>query len=261
MSKARVDHGSGLARQGVEVFPCKNIPADPECHKAPLTIRGFKDASTDEAIIRGWWQCWPDALVGVVAEKFCAVDVDLQHAAARAWLDQHRHKIPITRTHRTQRGGLHFLFRPHAEVGCSVAILAPHVDTRGQGKGYVIWWPAHGFEVMHREVIAPVPGWIVTALRPATPEPAVAATSIKRPSNSLVAARLSGIIARAASAQEGERNSVTFWCGCRLAEMVRDQMIGREEAMALLIEAAARSGLPQREILRTARSAFRGVST
>jgi hypothetical protein len=42
--------------------------------------------------------------------------------------------------------------------------------------------------------------------------------------------------------------------------MVRDQMIGREEAMALLIEAAARSGLAQREILKTARSAFRSVA-
>jgi hypothetical protein len=87
------------------------------------------------------------------------------------------------------------------------------------------------------------------------------ATSLKRLSDTFVAARLSGIIARAASAQEGERNSVTFWCGCRLAEMVRDQMIGREEAIALLIEAAARSGLARREILKTARSAFRGVWT
>src|SRR5262249_4365894 len=136
----------------------------------------------------------------------------------------------------------------------------PHVDTRGQGKGYVIWWPCHDLEVLHREVIAAVPEWIATALRPAAPGPTVAVTSIKRPGDNFVTAKLAGIISRAASAQEGERNSVTFWCGCRLAEMVRDQMIGREEAMALLIEAAARSGLPQREILKTARSAFRGVS-
>src|SRR5215813_11852061 len=199
MSKAPVDHASGLARQGIGVFPCKNISADPERQKAPLTIRGFKDASTNEAILRGWWQCWLDALVRVVAEKFCAVDVDLQHAAARAWLDQHRDKIPVTRTHKTQRSGLHFLFRPHAEVGCSVGILAPHVDTRGQGKGYVIWWPAHGFEVLHPEVIA-------TALRPAAPDPVTAAKPTKQYSDTFVIARLSGIIARAASAQEGERN-------------------------------------------------------
>jgi hypothetical protein len=254
------DHARGLARQGVPAFPCKNVPNDPEQHKAPLTDRGFKDASTDEAVICGWWQCWPNALVGAVAERFCVIDIDLHHAEARAWLDRHRNKIPITRTHRTQRGGVHLLFRPHAEVGCSVGILAPHVDTRGQGKGYVIWWPAHGFEVLHREVIAVVPKWIVTALRPATPEPMSRATSLKRLSDTFVTAKLAGIISRAASAQEGERNSVAFWCGCRLAEMVRDQMIGREEAMALLIEAAARSGLAQREILKTARSAFRSVA-
>jgi hypothetical protein len=242
------------------VLPCRNIPSDPDQHKAPLTSLGFKDASTDAAIIRAWWECWPNALVGVVAWKFCAIDVDLQHAEARAWLDQHRDRIPVTRSHRTQRGGLHFIFKPHPGVGCTVSAIAPGVDTRGQAKGYLIWWPAHGFEVLHREVIASVPEWIVTALRPATPEPAVAAAPIKRSSNSFVTAKLSGIIARAASAQKGERNSVTFWCGCRLAEMVRDRMIGREEAMALLIEAAARSGLAQREILKTARSAFRSVA-
>jgi hypothetical protein len=87
------------------------------------------------------------------------------------------------------------------------------------------------------------------------------AISLKRPSETFVTAKLAGIISRAASAQEGERNSVTFWCGCRLAEMVRDQMIEREEAIALLIEAASRTGLTQPEILRTARSAFRSVST
>jgi len=254
------DHPRDLARRGVGVFPCKNVPDDPDQHKAPLTPHGFWDAATDETIVRAFWERWPNALVGAVAKQFCAIDLDLQHAEARAWLDRHRDKIPVTRTHRTQRGGLHIFFRAHPEIGCSVGILAPHVDTRGQGKGYVIWWPAHGFEVLHRQVIAPVPEWIVSALRPATPEPTIAVTSTKR-SNMFVTAKLAGIISRAASAQEGERNSVTFWCGCRLAEMVRDQMIGREEAMALLIEAAARSGLARREILKTARSAFWGVWT
>ena len=70
--RAPLDHACGLARQGVRVFPCKNIPADPAQHKAPLTIRGFRDASTDAAVIRAWWQCWREALVGAVAEKFCA---------------------------------------------------------------------------------------------------------------------------------------------------------------------------------------------
>src|SRR5262245_11208450 len=129
-----------LAARGLAVLPCKNIPGDPN-HKAPWVFRGFKDASTDDSIIRAWWTHWPNALVGVVAEKFCALDVDLQHAEAAAWLGQHHDQIPITRTHRTQRGGLHFLFCPHPGIGCSVGTLAPHIDTRGQGKGYIVWWP------------------------------------------------------------------------------------------------------------------------
>src|SRR5262249_49074169 len=155
-------------------------------------------------------------LVGAVAERFCVIDIDLHHAEARAWLNRHRNKIPITRTHRTQRGGLHLIFRSHPQVGCSVGILAPHVDTRGQGKGYVTWCPCPVREALHREVTPPVPGWIAPALRPAAPGPTVAVTSIKRPGDNFVTAKLAGIISRAASAQEGERNSVTFWCGCRL---------------------------------------------
>jgi hypothetical protein len=254
------DHARGLARRGVGVFPCKNVPDDPDQHKAPLTPHGFWDAATDETIVRAFWEHWPNALVGAVAKQFCAIDLDLQHAEARAWLDRHRDKIPVTRTHRTQRGGLHLIFRPHPQVGCSVGMLAPHVDTRGQGKGYLVWWPAVGLAALHREVIADVPGWIISALRLTTPELTIAVASIKRPSDTFVTAKLAGIISRAASAQEGERNAVTFWAGCRLAEMVRDQMIGRDEATALLIEASSRTGLPQREILRTAQSAFRSVS-
>src|SRR5262245_27162044 len=231
-----LDHALRLAAKGLRIFPCRNTPGNPERHKAPLTIRGFKDATADEAVIRAWWERWPNALVGVVAERFGAVDVDRQHESERAWHDQHRHEVPITRIYQTQRGGFHFLFKPHPDVGCTVGTTALGVDTRGQGKGYLIWWPAAGFEVLHRRVIAPMPQWIVNALRPATtPQPA--ATSPKRPSNAFVTAKLAGIISRAASAQEGKRNSVTFWCGCRLAEMVRDRMIGREEAVALLIEA------------------------
>ena len=244
-----------LVGQGIPVIPCRCID------KRPLTDNGFKDASNDHAVICQWWTRWPRAYVGVpTGHRFVVVDIDLQHSEARDWLEANRARLPQTRAHITKSGGRHLFFRPHGGIACSAGRLGPHVDTRGLG-GYVIWWPACGFEVLHREVIAPVPEWIVTALYRATPAPVLAVPVIKGASNTVVAAKLAGIISRAASAQEGERNSVTFWCACRLAEMVRDRMIGRGEAMALLIEAAARTGLSQREILRTASSAFRGAST
>ena len=54
------------AQQGLQVFPCRNEPADPNQHKKrPLTKHGFKDAKTDADTIRRWWNCWPSALIGM----------------------------------------------------------------------------------------------------------------------------------------------------------------------------------------------------
>jgi Bifunctional DNA primase/polymerase, N-terminal len=44
------------AGRGVPVFPCE--PGG----KRPLTADGFLEATTDEALIRGWWGRWPNAL-------------------------------------------------------------------------------------------------------------------------------------------------------------------------------------------------------
>ena len=47
-----------LASLGIPVFPCK-------WDKKPHTFSRFKEATTDLAVIRGWWSRWPDALIGV----------------------------------------------------------------------------------------------------------------------------------------------------------------------------------------------------
>src|SRR5215467_6039587 len=119
-----------LARN-IPIFPCAET-------KAPLTRHGFKDASSDLALIRYWWERWPDALIGVpTGQRFVAVDVDLQHAEALEWYG--RADLPDTRTHHTKSGGRHLLFRPHAAVGCTAGQIWRHVDSRGHG-GFVIWW-------------------------------------------------------------------------------------------------------------------------
>jgi hypothetical protein len=150
----------GLAQRDIPVFPCS--AAD----KTPLTPRGFKDATTDPDQVHLWWTERPDALIGVpTGDKFVVVDVDLQHDDAYQWLENNRHRLPLTRTHSTRSGGKHFLFAPNDKVKCSASKLGPHVDTRGHG-GYIIWWPACGLEVLHGDVLAPVPGWMIEALNP-----------------------------------------------------------------------------------------------
>src|SRR5262245_61015909 len=147
-----------LARQGLPVFPCRCVD------KRPLTDNGFKDASTDPEQIRRWWTQWPRAYIGVpTGDKFVVIDLDLQHPEALAWLEANRARLPLTRTHVTKSGGRHLLLQPHAGFGCSTSKLGPHIDTRGGG-GYIIWWPACGFNVMHGGALAEVPAWALKAL-------------------------------------------------------------------------------------------------
>jgi Bifunctional DNA primase/polymerase, N-terminal len=235
---------------GIPVFPCRN-------DKRPFLTGGFKDATSDAAVIRQWWGRWPDALIGVpTGNKFVVIDLDLQHVEAQQWLTDNRERVPTTRVHRTRSGGLHFLFKPDDRLKCSTGKIHRHVDTRGDG-GYVIWWPSEGFEVLHPELLAMVPEWVVEKLNPPELPPTLLARS--HPLTPTHAQRkLDGIIRKVATAHAGERNAVTFWGACRLAEMVAQAGLSQNDAIAIAVEAASRAGLPRREALRTARSAFRG---
>jgi hypothetical protein len=149
-----------LARRGISVFPCDRRS------KTPLVATGFKAATTEPDRVHEWWTHHPAALIGVpTGDNFVVIDVDLQHVEAVAWLENNRHRLPLTRTHATRSGGKHYLFAPNNEVRCSAGKLGRHVDTRGDG-GYIIWWPAVGLEVLHGDVLASVPEWIIEALNP-----------------------------------------------------------------------------------------------
>jgi hypothetical protein len=239
-----------LARKGIAVFPCCNKT------KKPLTKHGFKDASADGNLVHEWWTRWPDALVAVpTGVRFCVLDLDLQHVEAQTWYDEHHGELPLTRMHVTRSGGRHLLFKASSQVGCSAGKLAPHVDTRGVG-GYIIWWPAHGHEVLHAQSLQPVPAWIIEALHV---RPKVVPYRPRHPlrTSENVQRKLDGIIRSVAFAHEGQRNQLCFWGACRLAEMVADGALTRNDAIDIAVEAASRAGLPHNEARRTAESAFR----
>jgi hypothetical protein len=235
-----------LAARGIAVFPCAP-------NKAPLTAHGFHDASADPDQIRNAWPRFGNVLIGVpTGIKFVALDLDLQHRAAREWYSENRDRLPVTRTHRTRSGGAHLLFQPHEGMGCSAGKIARHVDTKGLG-GYIIFWPAEGLEVLHPRTFAIVPDWIVEALRPpAPPPPRARPLTIEQSSH-----RLEGIIETIVSAREGERNRLSYWGACRLAELVAENMLSTSDAIDIVVEAASRTGLSRQEALQTARSAFR----
>jgi hypothetical protein len=235
-----------LAARGIEVFPCA-----PD--KSPLTAHGFKDASTNSDQIRKAWPRLGNVLIGVPAGvKFVAVDLDLQHEDARAWYAANRDQLPTTRTHLTRSGGRHLLFKSHSGVGCSAGKIARHIDSKGVG-GYIIWWPAEGLQVLHADVLAAAPDWIVEALKPPASLPArTRPLTVEQSSH-----RLEGIIETIIAAREGERNRMCFWGACRLAELVAENMLSANDAIDIAVEAASRTGISRREALQAARSAFR----
>jgi hypothetical protein len=191
-------------------------------------------------------------LIGVpTGARFVVLDLDLQYPEAQHWYSHAN--LPLTRTHVTRSGGRHVLLRPHEAFKCSASKIWKPVHTRGPG-GYVIWWPAEGLEVLHGGTLAAVPDWIIAKLNPPPPPPP---PSPRPPISSALAQRqLDGILRTVVTASEGERNHVTFWAACRF-ELVDQGVVGRDDAIALVTEAAARAGLPHHEARRTALSAFR----
>lgn len=140
------------AALGWPVFPCNPSPLK-GIGKRPLTPRGFKDATTDEAQIRSWWDRWSDALIGVPMgprSGVFAVDPDVPERAGdpdgvEAWRRlQEKYGVVITHTHITPSGGIHVLFRWDDNRPVSNRegkLKGTGINVRGRG-GYIIVPPS-----------------------------------------------------------------------------------------------------------------------
>ncbi len=243
-----------LAATGIPCFPC--LPS-----KRPACRHGFKDATADPDELRQLWRGSLGVLVGVPtgeASGFFVLDIDSgRHPEAAAWLTRYAPRLPDTRRHHTRSGGLHLLFQHRAGLKSTASRLAHGVDTRGDG-GFIIWWPACGLDIEHRAALAPVPDWLAAALNP--PPPVL--VSYNPRVDASAPGRLEGIIALVAGAREGERNQLTFWAACRIHDMLAERELdyaAGSNALAALVEAASRTGLPIIEIRRTIASAARSA--
>ena len=231
------------------MFPCKVDD------KAPYTKHGFLDATTDPARIRYWWRRWPDALIGVpTGRRFVVIDVDLQHAEAQHWYA--RANLPLTRMHETRS---RWSASPvPAERRGPLQHQQDLAARRHPGRRAVLSFGGRhcGFEVLHANVLAPVPDWITATLQP--PSYRTRSTSTVIPAD-CADAKIIGIARLIATAHEGNRNAATFWGACRMAELVSNKLLTQADAFDIIINAASRTGLPRKEAERTAMSAFRGV--
>jgi hypothetical protein len=158
------------AAHGIPVFPCK--PRG----KEPLTAHGFKDATTDAAVITEWWRMWPNANIAVPTGSvsgLLVLDLDPRNGGPtdRDGLIEQFGPLPETAEVITGGDGRHLYFQhPGGTMRNALATgtdhkpmcrpthpdyrlpktLAPGIDLKGDG-GYVVVPPSlHPVGVQYR---------------------------------------------------------------------------------------------------------------
>lgn len=133
-----VDHALQYAGRGWKIFPLQG--------KIPFKgTQGFKDATTDPAIIEAWWARWPQANIGIATGNGLVVlDIDGPEGLAelKALIARHG-PLPATLAVRTGNG-IHLYFRDVGSAGLSGSVRSSargklHVRSEG---GYVVAPPS-----------------------------------------------------------------------------------------------------------------------
>jgi putative DNA primase/helicase len=207
------------------------------------STRGFKDATTDFALIESWWDQWPEANVGIRCDSETGpivVDIDGPSGAAL----MQTLALPSTRLAGSRKGRQHLYFNP-MEDGTRIArMIRPmgkeHAfDILGDG-GYVVAPPSVHPETRRRytwtsiEKLAPFPRAILRMVRKHT--------DIQK-----IAPPLPDII------DEGQRDTLLT----SLAGTARRRGASEEGILAMLREENAsrvRPPLPDRALVRISKS-------
>ena len=256
-SLTMLDRARAYAGSGLPVFPCQ--PGG----KAPITAKGFHDATTDTEVVRHWWTKHPTANITAPTEApgFHVLDVDVDvRADGDGWAAcgeaQHAGLIGgWTRVIRTPSGGLHLHYPGTAQRNGS--LRGQHLDFRGTG-GYVLLPPSLGTTDTYRrryEVLAHRPGpgrplnWAAVA-ELLTPGPPPRSSAPVRVSGADSTRWLAEHVARQT---EDNRDNALFWAACRAAEAGATDLTP-------LVDAAVSTGLGLHQAARTVRSARDTVS-
>jgi hypothetical protein len=234
----------------------------PVAGKRPLTTHGFHDATTDCATVRAWDWKRASGIGWAIPPGLIVVDVDSRYGgvASLAELEHAHGALPGTLEAVTGGGGLHVLLRMPAGVEArqSAGAIAPGVDVRVGGKGFVVVAPSmhasglrYGWQARNSVAIALAPSWLVdlVRVRPAQPFRPSGDRQIR---DRYAASALAGEAAAVAACPKGRRNHrlCAAWLRC-----TRDlgAFLDREHVRAMLTRAAIAAGLGLAEIERTLR--------
>ena len=169
------------ARRGIYVHPvhsmrdgvcsCGGPAVNPKCTpgKHPRLANGHRGATTDGATIRSWWTLWPDANIGVDAERSGLVVVGPD---SPEWLRRFEEKgLPTTWAYETGGGEGHvqYLYRRPDECPTTRVCVSGQYDVMSEGN--VVLAPGTHASGRPRRWISPpngalpeAPDWAVAIL-------------------------------------------------------------------------------------------------
>ncbi len=171
MANEMLQAALSYARLGFQVFPLK--PRG----KKPLTEHGFKDATTDTALIRKWWERYPNANIGIYCRGLLVLDFDGQVGfQGKCVLEKERQPLPDTWVVKTGGGtevepkeqGGQYIYRvpPETEIRPGAGKYGyQNLDVRA-GESYICAVPSVTrlpYETIagSPDAVAPAPQWLI----------------------------------------------------------------------------------------------------
>jgi hypothetical protein len=242
----------GYARMGYAVLPL--APGEKLPYSA-LAPHGLKDATASPVAITTWWRSCPGCGVGILAPEGVLV-LDFDDPTAWERLKEEHPALLEAPRQKTASGGYHVFLRllDGVRLSATVRKLAG-VDLRGMGRAYVVASPTrladgrgYTWEVplVKPEDLPLIPEDLLLRLLPppppAPPRVVVEAGSSPRRLRALLEAYAAAV----ARAPEGTRHNTLIRYAVATGGLI-PHGLSPEEAEEVLVAAAMRAGLPERE--------------
>lgn len=283
-SNPRLNSALAHARHGRAVLPvywmaggrCACGRADcpsPAKHPIPqLVPRGVKQATTSRVVIRAWWGYAPlanPALATGEASGVVVLDVDGDHGGFDALreLENSYGQIPPTQKVRTGSGEHIYFSYAGTHLKNTAGKLGPGLDVRCCG-GYVVTVRAvhrNGHTYAWQDgcrpdqvPIASLPTWLLERLTTPNPRPSLQPLT---PTRGYAAAALASEEQQLLSTPIGQRNNRLNLAAFRLARFVASEALAHGDVEAVLLDVAARLGIPPHEARATVASGLRAGLT
>ncbi len=237
-------------------------------HPPLVKWQEFQHRQPTKEEIEEWAKQWPEANVAILTgtpEGVDVVDLDMDDNGNLPIWPGNDHLLLTECVAQTPHGGRHYFSKHSPSFKTSVGVLAPHVDTRGEG-GYVLIAPSIVDDKPYEfvmgglsEVENPFPKWLLDNLQGETTTPIdvdQAAAIMERFTQGGVntkygLAALQQEIRKIESASEGERNNILNTASFAIGQLIAGGHLDPIKANEQLFLAAFGTGLTATEIQAT----------